>query len=79
MKKHKHPAVLVTDASRGSAISIIRSLGRKGIRVIAADSTRQCLGFHSRYTHETLVYPSPETAPLEFVDSLLRAAQYQRN
>jgi predicted ATP-grasp superfamily ATP-dependent carboligase len=70
-------SVLVTDASRGSAISIIRSLGRKGIHVIAADSTCQCLGFHSRYIHETLVYPPPEFAPFEFVDSLAYAVRHK--
>jgi len=77
MRKCRHPSVLVTDASRGSAISIIRSLGRKGIRVIAADSTRQCLGFHSRFAHETLVYPSPEIAPFKFIDSLLQVVQHK--
>lgn len=77
MKTSAHPSVLVTDASRGSAISIIRSLGRKGIRVIAADSSRNCPGFHSRYTHETLVYPAPETAPFEFVDFLLDAVKHK--
>jgi len=30
--------VLVTDAGRGSAIAIIRSLGRSGLEVIAADA-----------------------------------------
>jgi predicted ATP-grasp superfamily ATP-dependent carboligase len=77
MRKRSHPSVLVTDASRGSAITIIRSLGHKGIRVIAADSTLQCLGFHSRFTDDTLVYPSPEIAPYEYVDSLLQAVQHQ--
>jgi predicted ATP-grasp superfamily ATP-dependent carboligase len=77
MKKSVHPSVLVTDASRGSAISIIRSLGRKGIRVIATDSTCQCLGFHSRYTDETFVYPSPEIAPFDFVDSLAYAVRHK--
>jgi NAD(P)-dependent dehydrogenase (short-subunit alcohol dehydrogenase family) len=30
--------VLITDAARGSAIAFIRSLGRRGWRVIAADT-----------------------------------------
>jgi predicted ATP-grasp superfamily ATP-dependent carboligase len=75
MNKSGQPTVLVTDASRGSAISIIRSLGCKGFKVIASDSNRNCLGFHSRYTAERLVYPSPETAPVEFTASLLQAVQ----
>jgi predicted ATP-grasp superfamily ATP-dependent carboligase len=78
MKNSDHLSVLVTDASRGSAISIIRSLGRKGIHVIAADTTCQCLGFHSRYTRETFVYPPPEIAPFDFVDSLAYAARHKQ-
>jgi predicted ATP-grasp superfamily ATP-dependent carboligase len=71
----KAPLVLVTDAGRGSAIAIIRSLGRKGYRVIAADSNPQSLGFYSRYASERLVYPAPETNPLEFCDCLLSHAK----
>jgi predicted ATP-grasp superfamily ATP-dependent carboligase len=66
---------LVTDSSRGSAISIIRSLGRKGWRVIAADSDPRSLGFHSRYAHEQLLYPAPETSPRELVSTLFQAAR----
>jgi predicted ATP-grasp superfamily ATP-dependent carboligase len=69
------PTVLVTDAGRGSAISIIRSLGRKGYRVIAADADARSPGLRSRYAAERLIYPAPESAPRELVASLLRAAQ----
>src|SRR5437899_5982503 len=67
------PTVLVTDAGRGSAISIIRSLGRKGWRVIAADFDSRSLGFRSRYTSGSLVYPAPETSPEECTSTLLKA------
>ena len=40
--------VLVTDAGRGSAISIIRSLGRRGMSVVAADADPSSAGFSSR-------------------------------
>jgi len=73
--KEGQPTILVTDVGRGSAISIIRSLGRKGWRVIAADSDPRSLGFHSRYAHEQLLYPAPETAPHELVTTLFRAAR----
>lgn len=65
------PLVLVTDAGRGSAIAIIRSLGRKGYRVIAADSNPKSLGFYSRYTTERLIYPAPENSPREFIDCFI--------
>ncbi len=65
--------VLVTDADRGSAVTIIRSLGRKGLRVIASDSNPRSIGFLSRYSSERLVYPAPDVAPDRFVDALCRA------
>jgi predicted ATP-grasp superfamily ATP-dependent carboligase len=70
---HK-PTVIVTDASRGSAITIIRSLGKWGCRVIAGDSDPNSIGFRSRYTAECLIYPPPETEPSQMVNTLLQAA-----
>lgn len=64
--------VLVTDADRGSAVAIIRSLGRRGWTVIAADSRRRSIGFSSRYARERLVYPDPATAAHEFVEAIHR-------
>ena len=75
MSPDKRPrTVLVTDADRGSALSIVRSLGRRGWRVIAAGHDPASIGFRSRYASERLVYPAPERAPAAFVDCLLAAA-----
>ncbi|MDQ3146146.1 MAG: ATP-grasp domain-containing protein [Actinomycetota bacterium] len=68
------PRVLVTDAGRSSAIAIIRSLGRRGWHVVAADSNRRSPGFSSRYTAERLLHPSPADAPEEVVEVILDAA-----
>ncbi len=65
--------VLVTDADRGSAIAIIRSLGRAGYHVIAADSSARSVGFHSRYASETLVYPPPDSDSDAFTAFMLDA------
>jgi predicted ATP-grasp superfamily ATP-dependent carboligase len=73
--KGARPTILVTDAGRGSAISIIRSLGRKGWHVIAADADHRSPGFRSRYIQERLLYPPPETAPRELVTTLLQTAR----
>ncbi len=67
------PAVLVTDADRGSSLAIIRSLGRAGFRVIAADSDPRSLGFRSRYAAERLVLPSPRTAPDRYGAAIVSA------
>lgn len=63
--------VLVTDASRGTAISMIRSLGRQGYRVLAADCDANSTGFRSRFTAKSVVYPSPATQPDAFVDRMI--------
>ncbi len=73
--KQSKPTILVTNAGLGSAIAIIRSLGRKGWQVVAADSDRASPGFRSRYAHQTLLYPPPESAPQEMVDALLEGAR----
>jgi predicted ATP-grasp superfamily ATP-dependent carboligase/thymidylate kinase len=70
----RQASVLVTDASRGSAVSIIRSLGRRGMHVIAADSEARSPGFYSRYAAGRLRYPRPDESPEEMVEALLAAA-----
>ena len=66
--------VLVTDAGRGSAIAVIRSLGRAGLHVIAADHERRSPGFRSRYAAERLVYPDPAGNPAAVVELLHQRA-----
>jgi predicted ATP-grasp superfamily ATP-dependent carboligase len=66
--------VLVTDAGRGSAIAVIRSLGRRGLHVIAADHDRRSPGFRSRYTIERLVLPDPSADPAGLVERLHEVA-----
>jgi predicted ATP-grasp superfamily ATP-dependent carboligase len=65
--------ILVTDCHRSSALCILRSLGRKGWRVIAASSHDDAMAFHSRYAAERFVYPAPEHEPEAFIESLLGA------
>lgn len=66
--------VLVTDSDRGSALCIIRSLGRQGWRVIAASHDRTSIGFRSRYASERLLYPVPTQDPAGFVEAVLEAS-----
>src|SRR5687768_14661134 len=69
--------VLVTDSARGSALAIIRSLGRAGYRVIAADCQKTNAGFRSRYVSERLLYPDPLEHPEACIDALLHAVHAQ--
>ena len=70
--------ILVTDAARGAAVTIIRSLGRSGAEVIAADSEARSPGFYSRHAADRLRYPSPRTDPEGTLSVLLRAAEQRR-
>lgn len=49
--------VLVTDAGGNHALAVIRSLGRRGIRVAAADTAWTSMGLFSRYCAARGVYP----------------------
>jgi predicted ATP-grasp superfamily ATP-dependent carboligase len=72
------PSVLVTDAARGSALAILRSLGRAGWRVVAADASRSALGFRSRFARARVVTPAPDRDPKGFVEAILAAARAHR-
>lgn len=74
----KRPVVLVTDAGCSSALSIIRSLGRRGWRVIAADSDPCSSGFYSCYAAERLLYPPPKTSPRECVTAICKAVRERK-
>jgi predicted ATP-grasp superfamily ATP-dependent carboligase len=69
------PRVLVTDAGHGSAIAVMRSLGRRGIAVIAADHDPRSPGFRSRYAAERVRYPDPADDPAGVVATLEREAR----
>jgi predicted ATP-grasp superfamily ATP-dependent carboligase len=62
--------VLVTDAGRGCAIAVIRSLGRAGFDVVAADHDPRSPGFRSRYATRSLVMPDPTADPAAAIDAL---------
>jgi predicted ATP-grasp superfamily ATP-dependent carboligase len=70
--------ILVTDAGRGSAITVIRSLGRRGWHVIAADSNPNSLGFRSRYANDTLVYPPADTDAQGMTQALQAAVRERK-
>ena len=70
--------VLVTDARRGSALAFIRSLGRRGDHVVAADSVTPSAGMRSRYAAGRVRYPAPTVDPVATGDALVRAAHNHR-
>lgn len=70
MTADRVPRVLVTDAERGSAVSIIRSLGRRGWYVVAGSARRGSPGHRSRYAARRVAYANPRTDPERMVEQL---------
>ena len=70
--------VLVTDAELGSAISVIRSLGRRGDRVIAASSVSGAPGFRSRFVRGRLRHAPAASDPAAFVERVASAVERWR-
>ena len=62
---------LVTDAGRGSAVAVIRSLGRRGWRVITSDVHATAAGRFSRHSRAFGRYPDPRTNPAGTVEAIL--------
>jgi len=69
---------IVTDARYRMSLAVIRSLGRAGVGVTAADEgdpgDPAVLGFHSRYAARRARVTSPARDPEAFVADLLRLA-----
>lgn len=62
--------VLVLDGDQASALAIVRSLGRRGITVDAGERGAKFLSSHSRYVHDSLIYPDPLAYPAAFVETI---------
>ena len=58
--------ILITDGNQRSALAAVRSLGRKGMRVVVGDSSRKSLASASKYCIEYVCYPSPVENPGKF-------------
>ncbi len=62
------------DANQRSALAIIRSLGRRGLTVIAADHRAHPIGGASRYVTTSIRYSNPATSPGAFAKDVITAA-----
>jgi len=67
--------VLVTDARGNHALAVARSLGRQGIRVALADSTRSAKSLFSRHCAERVIYPSPSNGVRQFHSEFCRTLE----
>ena len=62
--------VLVTDGQSRSALAVVRSLGRHGVRVVCGEASRLATTFASKHVDERFVYPDPRVHPEAFVDTV---------
>lgn len=69
-----HPfsmSVIVTNAKSRIAYNVVRSLGRKGVAVYAADFIPFSMSFASRFVKGHFVYPSPFREPDAFLQCIV--------
>lgn len=62
--------IFVMDGRSRAALSIIRSLGRKGCEVIVGESY-SCASFYSKYISQKVIYPDPRKKPQKFKEFIL--------
>jgi predicted ATP-grasp superfamily ATP-dependent carboligase len=67
--------VLVLDAHQRSALAIIRSLGCRGLQIIAGDHMANPLGAASRYAAASVYYPDPASSPHAFVREIIACVE----
>jgi predicted ATP-grasp superfamily ATP-dependent carboligase len=63
-------SVLVLDSQGQNSLALTRTLGRKGLSVIAGGSSRYLPGMLSKYADDSYVHPDPATEPSAFVEDL---------
>jgi predicted ATP-grasp superfamily ATP-dependent carboligase len=70
--------VLVTDGDQRPALAIVRTLGRRGIRVLVGADRPCSLASSSRYCHRHVTYPSPYVSRKAFDHFLLDFVRRER-
>lgn len=64
--------VLITNARQRKTLAAIRSLGEKGIEVVACDEYKLAPAFYSKYCDKWKLYPGPKKYPNLFRDWLYK-------
>jgi predicted ATP-grasp superfamily ATP-dependent carboligase len=64
-------SVLVLTTQNQSGLAIVRSLGRRGVPVVAGGPSAPTLGMLSRFSDDRYVHPDPQAGARRFLDDLL--------
>jgi len=70
--------VLVTDGHWRKSLAVVRSLGRRGLRVTVGERTFLNTSFFSKYCARRIVYPSPRRYPDRFIEFLIEEIKKNR-
>ena len=70
--------IFVMDGRSRAALSIIRSLGRKGYEVTVGESY-SCASFYSKYVSRKIIYPDPRKKAQKFKEFILDWAKKNQN
>lgn len=70
--------VLVAEAAKPASLAIVRSLGKKGMKVTALDTINFCTSFLSKYCHNPIKCPSPEEDREVYIRSLLQIVKKEK-
>ncbi len=68
-------SALILDGHLKSALSAVRSLGERKIRVCVGSERKTGMALHSRYVRHDLIYPSPRTHEAAFLDAVEKEAR----
>jgi predicted ATP-grasp superfamily ATP-dependent carboligase len=68
----KIATVLLTDGIQRKTLSVVRSLGRKGIQTVVGEKDSFSPAGCSRFCHQSFKYPDPETSRTDFFQTLLK-------
>ena len=72
--------ILVTGGSRRATLTIVRSLGRKGLKIVVGDYRKGSTASLSRYAYDRFTYPNPQKKPYAFFDTIyskLKTGKYE--
>jgi predicted ATP-grasp superfamily ATP-dependent carboligase len=78
MKRKAKGRAILTFARGWNALAAARSLGRRGIEIVAGDEHALAPAALSRYTVATFRYPNPDRDPEGFLDALEEAIRRYR-
>ena len=71
-------SVLITDGLWRKTLAAVRSLGRRGIRVVVGERTRLAPALWSRYAARRVVYPSARYRTEQFIARLCAVVERER-